>query len=631
MASNVVLKIKYDDSKKHNYLTGYRLYVPETWMCYYHSWMKDYDYNYESTSYEYHFTSILDDERSYTWDRSFKSKTTLFLNDEKTISTIWKTVRLIAQTKPNNYYNEDAIGGTEYRYYGENEYTTSNCSAVAEYSSSKAPFEVCFLKTGHVNTAEQVLSCATVHKDGVAAQYEWTAATVYYKKTSEATYSSVEATVSGDWSNVQVKSNASLTAGEYDVYVVAASDDGQTAQTEVGKFSTQDAEAVARCVSPSGTVESEAVTFTWSHSTEYGEKQLAYDLQYRMNDDTSWKTLGSHVKTSDTSYAYSISTSGIVHWRVRTYNQSDVAGDWSETSYINNTPAQAPTNVSAAGTGRADVTWTSSTQSAFQLVVESQSGSVLFDSKVVFTQKTEYLVNDYFVWNPIKIKIRVANAIGNWSDWESTWFNATESEEGDFTAIDTGKGILLTINDKHKHSHIHILRNGALVKSLSTEKEWTDVRASGETKYTLIFVDDTGARSIVTKEVEAQFKNPSIILNNGEIIGVDVTIGSSGRVSTSSEADVGKYEFFGDSAVSHYPGKLRRKTVSVAFFDEDNVAEDILGQTLYFNNGMGSAGWYCVTQYTEEDEYTRHKGKYVNQVTLTLEKTNHNDEIKYEA
>ena len=247
-------------------------------------------------------------------------------------------------------------------------FTTSNCYVQPIYTN-KAPFEVKLNTSGYISASNASFKCSTVEKN-IPVQYGWSSARVYYKKSTEGAYSYVNGTVSGTWSDITVSTNLSLATGyTYNVYIQATADDGTVANTAVGNFETTDGTAIARCVSPVGTYTNGTINFIWSHATEYGTPQYAYDLQYSSDNGGTWTTVANHIVSSINNQTVTINSAGVYIWRVRTYNTLDQAGSWAQASFINNVPATTPTNLVVTTKGRPTASWVSTTQAAYQVQV----------------------------------------------------------------------------------------------------------------------------------------------------------------------------------------------------------------------------------------------------------------------
>ena len=508
-------------------------------------------------------------------------------------------------------------------------FTTSNCAIRVNYNS-KAPFEVQWNVIGFAANQNASFRCSTVWKN-TYTQYEWTAATVYYKKSSDANYSSISGTVSGSWSDVIIGTNLTLEDGyTYDVFIQAVADDNTVANTPVAQFTTTDADAIASCIAPSGTFITGDVTFVWSHRTEYGTPQYAYDLQYSVNNGSSWTTLANHVITSTTTTSTTLSDAGVYLWRVRTYNSNDVVGEWAEATFVNQVPANPPTNLQITTAGRPTVSWASVSQSAYQ-VQFLLGDSVAYDSGAVYTSETSHFVNQYFDDSrSYLVRVRVYNALGEVSDWIQSGYQQPAVTDVDFTIEQNdGGGATITIIPDEDHVKYYVLRNDKPIAEVDGET-YTDIYAVGLTNYSVVGVTSSDQSDIQTKGFRVAYPHATIIAQNGQQFLVNKRVDTAYDISTNNQADINKANFLGDSYPTHYPSAMRLKSFNISCFDDQGIAEGLLGTLVFYADNFDNGGWCIVTAYDKRDNFIKNgQGIYANEVTLTLEVTNYDDSIEY--
>lgn len=508
-------------------------------------------------------------------------------------------------------------------------FTTSNCAIRVNYNS-KAPFEVQWNSTGFAANQNAWFRCSTVWKN-TYKQYEWTAATVYYKKSTASSYSSVSGTVSGEWSDVLISTNLSLEDGyTYNVYIRATADDGTVANTPVASFTTTDAAAIATCISPSGIFTTGEVTFVWSHRTEYGTPQYAYDLQYSNNNGSSWTTLASHVVTSSSTTSTTLNDAGVYVWRVRTYNSNDVVGEWAEATFVNQVPANPPTNLQITTKGRPTVSWASVSQSAYQ-VQFLLGDSVAYDSGAVYTSETSHFVNQYFDdTRSYVVRVRVYNALGEVSDWiESGYQQPTVTDVAFTVTANEGGGATITITPSVDFVKYFVLRNGKPIAQVSGNT-YTDNNAIGLTNYSVVGVTSEDQSDIQTMGFRVPYPYATLVAQNGQKFQINKRVNNAYEIKTSNQADINKANFLGDSYPTHYPSDMRLKSFSVSIFDDQGLAEGLLGTLVFYADNFGNGGYCMVTAYDKADNFVKNgQGIYANEVSLTLEVTNYDDSIEY--
>jgi hypothetical protein len=507
-------------------------------------------------------------------------------------------------------------------------FNSSNCYIKVNYLN-KASFEVQFNTVGFAANTNASFKCSTVQKD-TYKEYEWSSATVYYKASTDQNYSSVSGTISGTWSDYTISTSLTLNDGvTYDIYVEAVSDDNQTATTPVAQFTTTDAAAVTTCISPSGAFTSGDVTFVWSHATEYGTPQYAYDLQYSNNNGSSWTTLASHVVTPNTTTSTTLNDAGVYIWRVRTYNSNDVVGNWAEASFVNQVPANPATNLNVTTKGRPTVSWAAVSQSAYQ-VQFLLGNSVAYDSGAVYTSETSHFVNKYFDDTRSYVaRVRIYNALGETSEWVETGYQQPSVTDVEFAVESTGNGATITITPKVDFVKYYILRNGKPI-ALVNGDTYTDPYAVGLTNYGVVGVTSADQSDIQTQGIRVNYPHATLIAQNGEQFLINKRVDSAYEVQTNNEADVNKAQFLGDSYPSHYASNMRLKSFSISCFDDQGIMEGLLGTMVFYADNFGNGGWCMVTAYDKTDNFIQNgSGAYANEVSLTLEVTNYDDSIEY--
>ena len=506
-------------------------------------------------------------------------------------------------------------------------FTTGNCAVQAVYGS-KAPFEIQWNSTGFAANQNASFKCSTVQKN-VYGQYEWSAATVYYKTADAQNYSFAAGTVSGSWSDVTISTSLSLSDNvTYDIYITATADDGSTALTPVAQFTTTDAGAVATCISPSGAFTNGDVTFIWSHTTAYGTPQYAYDLQYSNNNGSSWTTVKSHEVTPLTTDSVTLTEAGVYIWRVRTYNSNDVVGDWAEATFVNNAETTPPTNIQVTTKGRPTVSWASSSQSAYQ-VQFLLGDSVAYDSGAVYTSETSHFVNQYFNdTRSYTVRVRIYNALGEVSEWAETGYQQPSVTDVQFTVGGTN-GATITIIPSNEFVKYYLLRDNKLVTEI-TEELYVDKYAIGQVNYSVVGVTSDDQSDIQSIGYRVLYDHATIIAQNGQQFLVNKRVNNAYEIQTTNEANINKANFIGDGSPTHYPSKMRLKSFTISCFDDQGISEDLLGTLVFYADNFGNGGWCMVTAYEKTDNFIKNgAGAYANEVSLTLEVTNYDDSIEY--
>lgn len=196
---------------------------------------------------------------------------------------------------------------------------------------------------------------------------------------------------------------------------------GTTTSSPWYTLSTAEPLSTAVALSPKNTsIDAAAgVDFSWQHRINTGTAPTGADLQ--LSDDGSTWTDLAHVTGAATTYhaAPGEVLSGTHFWRVRTYNQDDAAGSWSEAAtFAAIAPPPAP-SVMATAEARPTVSWTAAEQQAYEIQLDSQSFGPFFG------QATTWRATTYLTDGAHTARVRVQNAYGLWSDWGAWTFTVS--------------------------------------------------------------------------------------------------------------------------------------------------------------------------------------------------------------
>lgn len=489
-------------------------------------------------------------------------------------------------------------------------YDTNN---VINFSGSMSP------RSGFLNPAEaHTFTASPPTNQGNLINYAITGGTFYYRQGTSGAYTSKAFT----GTTVSIPAGTLTGNTSYQAYMNLTAQDGQTATTETGTFSTVDAIPSVSLISPINEVVYGTATFKWNYSISTGTQQKAVDLQ-TSTDGSTWTNLMNHVETTATSYTSDIEASGTVYWRVRGYNQDNVASAWSAAAtFINNVPPEAPTITSISSTGRPVITWAASNQIAYQVQI-LLNGEVLEDSGAVYSGESSYRATEYYPDNTYTIKVRIYNQYGKASDWaESEYTEAGEVTPPVFTVTSTDDGALIEITTVPAVGTYYIKRNGVLI-GRAVNGRYVDRFASGPTTYTVVAVTTDDYDAMSTQTVNIEVESNMLITEAGEVFEVNHRLGSPVGVSKQVNAVFDTAEFIGASTPEHHFAKMRESRFTVVFKDYVD-AESLLGQTVYYADMFGNGAWCAVTSVG------RVESRYGNETTAELQVTRHTETASYD-
>lgn len=619
---DVVLDIIYDNEHRHNIPAHVAISVP------YYKYGHDSNHYYQQWDYDYanySFYVSCDDTEEYQDWYSWAGRN----GEHGTYPPIpyFRSISGVSDTIPSAVYKKVYIRNP---YRNTVTFTNDNCAVTVSYNSQKEIFNIQWNSTGFTNHLNASFRLSTIWRN-TYMQYEWVSATVYYKKTTEQNYQSVAATLSGSWSDMTVTTGVAFDEGyTYDVYVEVEADDGSTTTSTVEQFATTDSTAIATCISPSGVFTTGDVSFVWSHATAYGTPQYAYDLQYSNNNGSSWTTVANHVVTSNTSTTATLTDAGTYIWRVRTYNTNDVAGEWAQASFVNQVSANPPTNLQITTAGRPTVSWTSISQTAYQVQFIA-SNSVVYDSGAVYTSETSHFVNQYFNdTQSYVVRVRVYNGLGEVSDWAESGYQQPSTTDVDFTVINNENGgATIIVDPSEDHTKYYLLRNNKLIAEI-TNNTYTDLYSIGQTNYSVVGVTSADQSDIQTKGFTVTYPHATLIASDGQQFLINKRVNNAYEIQTSNSAEIDKANFIGDKLPTHYPSDMRLKSFTISMFDDQGIAESLLGTLVFYADNFKNGGWCMVTAYDKSDNFIKNgQGVYANEVSLKLEVTNYDDSIEY--
>ena len=256
-----------------------------------------------------------------------------------------------------------------------------------------------------------------------------------------------------------------------------------TATTDVDDISTAVALRPQKIV-VDGTGEN---TFVWEHSIASLTKPTGADLQYSF-DGESWVDFA-HYEGRDCQcvVAAEVLPSGVLYWRVRTYNATGTAGEWSEGVIITvrNAP-EMPEILSVQERPLPLITWAAEEQIVAEICVDEVT-------KRVYGQQFSYQWPLLLEAGEHLLKIRVQNQYGLWSKWaETTVLTVNLPLESLLLcgeSADNGVRLLWDV----AFAKVQVLRDGEIIRELcGGELEYADYESIGRAVYQIRGITEEG-------------------------------------------------------------------------------------------------------------------------------------------
>ena len=453
-------------------------------------------------------------------------------------------------------------------------------------------------------------------------QYILQNAVLHYKKHTDQIYTDITST----GFDFVIPSGTLENGTEYEVYLSGSATNGSTSQTAVASLTTIDGTGTATAISPYNEITYGDINFVWDYSVSTGADQYAYDLQISTDNGTTWSDLAQHVVTASTSVQHTQATTGETLWRVRCYNQNDVAGSWSNSRYyINNVPPQPPVISSVSGNGRKTVSWSTSQQVAYEMQVISDSSILVYETGEVYSTAKNALINEYLENGQYTVKVRVAAGYGKWSTWGTLQINVTASLSSPvFTVGNGSEGAQLFITAAADYDHFYILRNGSPIAK-TEGGNYVDRFASGDITYKVIGVGSDDSYGYATQTIRFIPSENYLILPNGETFTCSRRWGERVLPSRNTIPEMAAFNFYGASSPTHIISKkMRTVSFNIVVYDENGALDNFLGTPVFITTVQGWSSW-CVIRSINRQEQV-----FGNGSAITMESDSYNLEIEYD-
>lgn len=199
--------------------------------------------------------------------------------------------------------------------------------------------------------------------------------------------------------------------------VVASLNTGETITTEWLTVTTTEPKPATKIISPKDTIVdgSTGAPFAWEYIITSGTPQYAFELQ-KSTDGTEWTTLVAKTVSAETSTIVPAAslTGGDMYWRVRVYNNDDVASEWSDPAKVLVVAAPAaPGIVITSDAPRFSIRWSAADQQGYEVAVDGVT--VLSRYGTVST----YTYDDWLKDGSHTVAVRVQNKYSLWSEWST--------------------------------------------------------------------------------------------------------------------------------------------------------------------------------------------------------------------
>ena len=187
--------------------------------------------------------------------------------------------------------------------------------------------------------------------------------------------------------------------------------------------------------------------FQWKYNSSGSTGQQKFDLQWKMQSETEWKTISQ--TTPNTYYDIDASSfsNGIVEWQVRTYNNKGMASDWASSQFVVIGKPANPVITGVKNDAITEIIWQAnrSEESAARIRI-LQGGQEIYDSGIIPAGIEDAHKPDLILQNGrYTALLSISNMYGMWSNEVSYSFDVSNPapEAPDLKVTGKGNHILL--------------------------------------------------------------------------------------------------------------------------------------------------------------------------------------------
>lgn len=251
---------------------------------------------------------------------------------------------------------------------------------------------------------------------------------------------------------------------------------------------------------------------SWGNDSSYGVTPTKADVQIKTATDVDYVTVATLTENvhSYTAPAGSFSN-GENTWRVRLYNLSGAASDWSSPARIYTLGApQQPALEVTTRTPRPEIRWQSDEQQAYQVEIDG-----VYASGTRFGTGKTWKAPFYLADGSYTVRVRVQNEYGFWSPWGTAALPVTNVPGGAITLTAEG-GIEAALSwTPGSFDYYLVYRNGAAIAKV-TEPSYTDAASIGGVRYQVRGCYDNSDNYSLSEAVEVTVGTDNVRLYDME-------------------------------------------------------------------------------------------------------------------
>lgn len=505
--------------------------------------------------------------------------------------------------RPQNGWNFEALTDSDiyngvrigpYRYQAQGDKIYSQFSEFPPYAAltynEGSPAAYADGPGGYIDrTTPNVFSWHTTWTGFPVENVPQTSAKLQWKNGTSGTVNTID--ISGSSTTYTMAANTLPESSELYWRVQTTTASG-TATSAWRAVRTVDTEGFCAGISPSGACidGTEETRFVWTYSTASGAAPSGYDLQIKGTADADFRTIAS-ATTADTFALIPAGTlpGGSLQWRVRGYNQSSVAGEWSEplSCVVISAPA-APEVWIESASPRPTVAWSAVGQLAFEV----RAGS--YSSGTIFGTDKSFKIPAYLPDGQIAVQVRVLGEYDLWSPYGQTSLTVANAGSGEIllTAQAQSGDAALSWTVAENATGYQILRGGKLIAE-TAETAYLDTYSIGSVTYRVRAVlpgDDYILSNPAS--VSLSVPCPRIRALDGSWIELDTYTTPLPSLQITATRDVALMQYAGHDYPIPEVSRHRTRTwiANPAFSDHAKAAafEQLLGRVVYVKDQYGT-------------------------------------------
>lgn len=228
-------------------------------------------------------------------------------------------------------------------------------------------------------------------------------------------------------------------------------------------------------------------TFVWEHIIDSGSKPTGADLQWSADGESGWTTFMEY-RGRDCQCVVPPDSlpSGVIFWRVRTYNASGVSGTWSDGIQVTVHGAPPMPEIIFIGeTPLPEIRWGAEGQYVAEIDIDGMRQRVYGSAKT-------YQWPDILEEGSHHLKLRVQNLYGLWSKWAETSFQTSNQSRTAFLlsgeSVDFGVNLMWA----ETFPQVQVFRDGKRIAKLENQEDFSDWSSVKEAQYRLRGIDENG-------------------------------------------------------------------------------------------------------------------------------------------